>query len=221
MKIHRLITIVSGITLLALAHSASARPTWTTTSLQIPPTQAAAFVAAFDELMNSKAGKKMPGRITLRAHIADGPDPSSHSIVSLNESAAQAEAFTATLRADPAFGAFLAAAATAVTQPGQTLRGVILQSWGEISDTDTVWINHFLTVNDLPALMSALDAYRESAAGKNAPSQSHLSQIVAGGLDSPSHIISIGYASPEPSLWPVSESPSVRRSWRWIHTWTP
>ncbi len=35
MKIHRLITIVSGIALLALAHSASARPTWTTLQVEI------------------------------------------------------------------------------------------------------------------------------------------------------------------------------------------
>ena len=195
MKIHRLLTIISGIALLALAHSASARPTWTTTSLQIAPTQAAAFVAAFDNLMNSSAGKKLPGRITLRGHLADGPDPASLSIVALFESAAQAEAFTATLRADPAYGEFLSAIATTVAQPGQTIRGVILKSWGELSDTDTVWINHFFTVNDLPAMMNAMEAYRATATGKSAPGQTHLSQIVAGGLDSPSHIVSIGYAS--------------------------
>jgi hypothetical protein len=181
--------------LLALAHSASARPTWTTTSLQIPPTQAATFVAALDELMSSKAGQKMPGRVSLRAHLADGPDPASHSVLVLSESAAQGEAFAATLNADPAYGEFLSAIASAVEQPGQTIRGIILKSWGDISDTDTVWINHFLTTNDAPAVMNALNAFRETATGKNAPGQTHLSQIVAGGLDSPSHIISIGYAS--------------------------
>jgi hypothetical protein len=145
--------------------------------------------------MNSKAGKQLDGRITLRAHIADGMDPASHSVVALSESAAQAEANTAALSADPAFGPFLEAAATAVAQPGQTLRGIVLQSWGDLSDTDTVWINHFFTVNDLPALMNAMNAFRETATGKNAPGQTHLSQIQAGGLDSPSHVISIAYAS--------------------------
>jgi hypothetical protein len=195
MKNHRLITIVSGIALLALAHGAAARPTWTTTSLQIPPTQVAKFVAAFDKLMSSKAGKQFAGRITLRAHLADGPDPASHSVVALSESAAQAEANTAALSADPEFGTFLSAVATAVAQPGQTLRGIVLQSWGDLSDADTVWINHFLTVDDLPAVMNAMNAYRETATGKNAPGQTHLSQIQAGGLDSPSHVISIAYAS--------------------------
>ena len=43
--------------------------------------------------------------------------------------------------------------------------------------------------------MDAMSAFRETATGKSAPGQLHLSQIQAGGLDSPSHVLSIAYAS--------------------------
>jgi len=59
-------------------------------------------VAALDEWMASDAGKKYKGRLYLQAHTQDGADPSTHSIVGVYSSMAEAEAFGNYVREDEA-----------------------------------------------------------------------------------------------------------------------
>lgn len=176
--------------------SALAAPGWTATGLTVSPMDAPKVVAAFDELFNSPVGKKLPGRVVLRANVVDGPNPETHSVLVLSKSAAEREKYQTELYADPAWTKFLAAV-TAVNQaPGATSRGVIVYNSGDISDDDVVWINHFLTVSDPAVLLSAMRTYSQTAGGKASPGQVHLSAVIAGnGPSSTSHIVSIGFAS--------------------------
>ncbi len=180
---------------LSFSLSALAAPSWNATGLTVAATDASKVVAAFDTLFSGKFGRELPGRVVLRANIADGPNPETHSVLVLGQSVAEREAFQAELYASPEWAQFLETMATLSPSPGSTSRGTILWNTGDLSDKDVVWINHFLTVSEPAVLLNAMQTYSASDMGQQAPGQLHLSAVYAGGPTAPSHIISIGYES--------------------------
>ncbi len=184
----------AGVAALFLCGSVWAAPGWTVTGLTVSPPDAPKVVAAMDALFNSEVGKKAPGRIVLRANVADGDNPETHAVVALARSAEEREKYQAELYASQAWATFLAQMSSLSSAPGTTARGVIAWNTGDRSDADVVWVNHYLRVREPGALVSAINTYANSASGKARASQVHLSAILAGG-DGASHIISVGYAS--------------------------
>ncbi len=180
--------------LLCLGQSAAASPTWsaigvTTTAGNLPQ-----LIAATDKLMNSAVGKKFPGRLLLQVHVADGNNPATHSFVPLYKSAADREAFVQKLQADPAWADFQATLAQ-ISQPAGQVIFRTLKSWGELVDSDHLWMSYAFTVSDPPALLAALEKFMASKTGKKIPRQVHLEVVVAGGISPVSHTINVGYAS--------------------------
>ena len=177
-----------------LAQSAAALPTWSTLSVTTTPQNAPEVVAATDKLMSSAIGKQAPGRLLLQVHIADGDDPATHTFVPIYKSAADREAYMQKLVADPAWADFEATIAR-ISQPVAQVVYRTLKSWGEVVDTDHVWLSHAFAVSDPPALFAALEKLMASETGKKFPGQVHLSGVVAGGIAPVTHMISVGYAS--------------------------
>ena len=180
---------------LLLSATVHAAPSWNATGLTVAGPDAGKVVAALDALFGSKVGRKMPGRVSLRANLADGANPETHTVVVLTESAAEREAFVAELYASDAWAEFLEEMSGLSRTPGSTMRGVIAWNAGDRSDSDVVWINHYLSVSEPAVLVNAMNTYNDSPSGQAVPSQVHLSAIVAAGPGAPSHIISIGWAS--------------------------
>lgn len=192
----RLFNVAAAVaTGLLLSAAAQAAPGWSATGLTVGPGDAGKVVAAFDALFDSTVGRKMPGRVSLRWNMADGANPETHTVVTLFKSAAEREAYEAELYASDAWAEFMNTMSQLNRAPGTTMRGVIAMNYGERSDDDVVWINHYVTVSEPAALLSAMGTYNASATGQEAPGQVHVSGLVAAGPNSPSHIISIGYAS--------------------------
>jgi hypothetical protein len=191
--------ILSMMTAAALlcswSFNAAAAPGWAASGLTVAPQDAAKVVEAFDALFASKVGRKLPGRVILRVNLADGNNPETHSVVSLFNSAAEFESYGAELRADPAWGEFMAKMSGLTQGPGTTMRGMIAYNSGERADSDVVWVNHYVTVSEPAVLLSAMRNYSQSATGQASPAQVHLSAVTAGGVGSASHIISVGWAS--------------------------
>lgn len=79
--------------------------------------------------------------------------------------------------------------------PVQTTRGSFVKNWGEVDPADSVWMHHMVTASDAAAVVAAFDRWMNSPTGKKSPAQVDLSSVVAGGMGSPSHVVSIGYAS--------------------------
>jgi hypothetical protein len=180
--------------LLFLGQSAAASPTWsaigvTTTAQNVPQ-----VIAATDKLMSSAVGKEFPGRLLLQVHVADGDNPATHSFVPLYKSAADREAFVQKLQADPAWADYQATMAQ-ISQPAGQAIFRTLKSWGEVVDSDHLWMSYAFTVSDPPALLAALEKFMASKTGKKFPGQVHLEVVVAGGINPVSHSIIVGYAS--------------------------
>lgn len=76
-------SIFLSVALLSISLFANAAPGLTLTSIAVKPADAPKVVAAIDEFMNSSVGKQFKGRLLLQSHVADGADPSTHSIVQL------------------------------------------------------------------------------------------------------------------------------------------
>jgi len=192
-RIYRWVAVAAAA--LCFSVSALAAPGWNATGLTVMPADAPKVVAAFDALFSSPVGQKLPGRVILRANVVDGPNPETHSVLVLSKSVAEREKFQTELYADPAWANFMTAITAVNRTPGSTARGVILYSNGDVSDADVVWINHYLTVSDPAVLLSAMRTYSQTATGKAAPGEVHLSAVIAAGPNGASHIISLGYES--------------------------
>lgn len=178
----------------ALAH---AGPGWDVTSFSTTPQNAPKLVAAIDEWM-AAGGSQYPGQVTLYVNEADGTDPATHTIVATFPSVAANEAFGQKVQNDEKLSAQwakLMSVFSANTTVVQTSRGSFVRSWGDVDPADSVWMHHFVTAQNAPAVLAALDAWMNSPTGQKSPAQMHLSSVVAGGLGSPSHIVSVGYAS--------------------------
>jgi hypothetical protein len=180
--------------LLFLGQGAAASPTWSAIGVTTTPQDVPQVIAATDKLMNSEVGKQFPGRLLLQVHVADGSNPATHSFVPLYKSAADREAFVQKLQADPAWADFQATMAR-ISQPVGQVIFRSLKSWGEVVDTDHVWMSYAFSVSDPPALLAALDKFMASETGKKFPGQAHLAGVVASGISSVTHTINVGYAS--------------------------
>jgi hypothetical protein len=175
---------------------AGAAPGYSLTTLTVLPANLPKVIAATDKMMASATGQKFKGRLLLLQHIADGSDPASISIVSIYKSAAELEVYGNLMQDDPARMEYLNTVVP-IAQLQLTARTTTIRSWGDINDTDTIWVGHYLIVKDLPALMAAMDAWQNSPMGKKFPGQGHLSAITFGGAapGTPTHVVSLGYAS--------------------------
>ena len=202
----RLIAFVA-IGLLFIAQSAGAA-SWSVISFATTPQNAPKVAAAGDKLMASAAGKTFAGRLVLQVHTADGNDPATHSWVPIYKSAAQREAFVQKLQADPAWDAFLASISQ-LSQPVSTVMYRTIKSWGDIQDSDTVWMAHAFNVSDPAAFLAAIEKFRASPTGQKFQGQVHVSAVVAGGMSPVSHLISVGYATEaEMEAWANTVAPS-------------
>lgn len=195
MNIRKTLPLCLAFSLLTgLAHGG---PGWDVTSFAASPQNAPKLVAAIDEWM-AGAGGSYPGQVALYANEADGNDPATHTIIATFPSVAANEAYGRQIQGDEKMSAEwakLMGVFSTSTTVVQTTRGTFVKSWGEADPADSVWMHHMITVSDPGAVVAAFDRWMNSATGKRTPGQVHLSGVVAGGLGSPSHIVSIGYAS--------------------------
>lgn len=184
----------TAIGLLLFSHAAAAQPTWSAISISTTPQNLPLVQAAADALMNSAAGKEFPGKLLLQADVANGASPATNSFIPIYKTAAQREAFVQKLQADPAWNTFRDEMAK-LSQPVSTILYRTVKSWGELVDTDHVWMGHAFQVSDPPAFLAAVDKLMASPTGKKFPGQVYLSAVVAGGITPVTHLISVGYAS--------------------------
>jgi hypothetical protein len=182
-----------AIAFLLIPHAAEAA-SWSMFNFATTPQDSAKVVAAADKLMSSKVGKEFPGKVLLQVFTANGADPSTHTFVPIYKNAGERETFVQKMQADPAWTAFQASMAGASQPVSQVLYRTV-KSWGEIVDSDNVWIAHAFQVSDPAAFLKAIDTLMASPTGKKFPGQVYLSGVVAGGLSPVSHVISVGYAS--------------------------
>ena len=195
MKVFRLVStlIVTGL----MAVTAHAGPGWHVNSFSVAPLDAPKVVAAIDEWF-AASGKDYPGQVTLLFNEADGTDPATHTILQTYPSVAANEQFSQSIQSDQkasADWAKLLGAMSGIATPVQRARGAFLGNWGDVDPSDTVWMHHFISADDAPAVVAAIDRWMNSPTGKRAPGQLHLSGTVAGGLGSSTHILSVGHAS--------------------------
>ena len=191
-----------------LSHGAVAEPYWAQINLSTTASNAPGVAAAADAFMASEVGQTFPGRLLLQANIADGANPATHTFVPIYKSAADREAFVQSMQGNAAWTEFQGKLEQ-LSQPGGTVLYRNVKSWGDINDTDDVWMAHAFDVSDPAAFLSAVDALMASETGQKFPGQVYLSAVVAGGVSPVSHVISVGYDSvQEMADWLVVRDPS-------------
>jgi len=176
------------------SQTAAAEPVWSTISFATTPSNASQVVAAADKLMSSEIGKTFPGKLLLQVNAADGANPATHTFVPIYRTAAEREKFAQSLQGNAAWTEFQAALER-TSQPGGTVMNQVLKHWGDINDTDHVWMVYAFDVSDPAAFLAAVDTFMASTTGQKSPGQVYLSAVVAGGISPVTHVISVGYDS--------------------------
>ena len=193
-----------GLAALLLCQAAAADPVWQTFGTSVSATNAPKYVAALDKLMSSPIGQQSPGRLILQANVADGDDPSTHTVVPVFGSAAEREAYFQKLTEDPAFAEFQATVEK-IAQPQSSTRYSVIKSWGDISDADIVWTTISFDVTDPPAFLKAMETFLATPTGQKLTGQVYLSAVTAGGITPVSHVITVGWKSDaEAEVWTTS-----------------
>ena len=180
--------------LLFLGQSAAALPTWSAIGFTTTPQNAPQVVAAADKFMNSAVGKEFPGLLLLQVSMANGGNPATHTFVPLYKSAVDRDAYVKKVMGDPAWAEFQATMVQ-LSQPVSQVMYRTLKSWGDVADTDLVWMSYAFAVEDPAAFVTALGSFMASETGKKFPGQVHLEGVIAGGITPVTHVISVGYAS--------------------------
>jgi hypothetical protein len=186
--------LVVAAVVLVFARFAAAQPGTQLLTFRILPQDVPKVVAALDTYMASSAGQQFKGRATLRARIADGNDPATHSLSFWFHSQAEDEAYTSAGANAPELRAMLDTIVP-IASLVATSRASIVRSWGDPSDADVVWLALASEVSDVVAFNAALDKWLASPMGKKSPGQGYLLSVWAGGNDSPTHVGLLGYAS--------------------------
>ncbi len=190
----RSLALLGAFGVSVLTAPATQGASWSMLSIEVDPDDAGKVVAAADQLMSSEVGKEFPGKVLLQASVANGADPATHVFVPIYRSAGDRETFVAKLQADDAWSEFQETLSDLGEPVSQVLFRTV-KSWGDIVETDHVWMGHAFTVSDPAAFLAALDTFMASEAGKKFPGQVYLSAVVAGGISPVTHMISVGYAS--------------------------
>jgi len=194
---------------LLASQPSGAEPVWSQIGFTTTSSNAPQVVAAADKLMSSEIGKTFPGKLLLQVNVADGDNPATHTFVPIYETAAARETFVQSLQASAAWKEFQATLER-TTQPGGTVLYQVVKHWGDINDTDDVWMAHSFDVSDAAGFLAAVDALMASPTGKKFPGQLYLSAVVAGGATPVSHVISAGYDSEaEMAAWLAARNPSA------------
>jgi hypothetical protein len=179
--------------LLFFGQAANAFPTWASIAFTATPQDAPQVIAAADKFMNSEVGKEFPGLLLLQLFVANGSDPATHTFVPLYKSAAEREAYAQKVMGSAAWAEFQATM-TEISQPVSQVMYRTLKSWGEVADTDLLWVSYAFTVENPAAFLTALQNFMASETGKKFPGQIHLEQVMAGGISNVTHTIAVGYA---------------------------
>lgn len=93
------------------------------------------------------------------------------------ETVAEREAFLGKLQASSEWSEFQEVMASA-TEPRSRVLYRTMKNWGEIVDTDHVWMAHAFRVRDPAGFVAALDKLMGSPTGKKFPGQAYLSAVV-------------------------------------------
>jgi hypothetical protein len=190
--------------------SISAAPALQSTQIAVAnQADGAKVVAALGAWMEGY-GSKSSSRVVVHAHVADGSNPATHTILAISPSVAAMEAFnqqvTDSEEGMAEWQAFLSKVQpiSKVTTTGRTS---LIKSWGKIDDDDTVWLVHAMSTNDGASVVRAMDAWMASPTGKKFPGEAHLMGTVAG---SPAtHLMALGYESQtEMEEWGAVAGPS-------------
>lgn len=183
-----------AIALLAWSQVAVAGSVWSAFGFRATSESAPKVLAAAEKLMTSAVGQEFSGRLLLQSNVANGADPAAHSFVPVYADAAAREAFVMKLQADKAWAEFQKTM-TKESEPVSQTTYRVVQRWGDIQDSDGVWMLHAFTVRDAGKFVAALNALMASPTGQRFPGQVYLSEVIAGGITPVTHVISVGYAS--------------------------
>ena len=188
---------ISGAALLFASSFASAMPFVQVYEWAITPGQAPAVVAAFDALQSSEVGKNRRAQVQLQAVAFNGASPTTHRVVALWPSVAEAEAWSQGALASEEIALYTARLNQAGT-PVATYSVVPLRNWGTVSSEDRTWDVIQVEVSNPGAILAGLDALLNDKETQAFPGQIWLVQVLtgqAGAAGRSTHEIVVGYES--------------------------
>ena len=163
----------------------------------VKPGEANSYAQAVDRLQKSKIGGDRTAQLQLQSISFDGANPTTHRVVALYPSLAESEKWNAKFNGSKEQAAFMNSINKVATSVSQYMAKPVM-SWGEVSNSDTVFDLVRIEVTNPQAIASGLDTMMNSADAKEFPGQIWLVEIRRGQASPDgrvTHEIVVGYES--------------------------
>ena len=173
-------------------------------------TDPGAVVGALTDYWNSPVGKKNPATAILRQHVANGTDPSTHSIAVVYDSLAQIDETNAMNNGTKEMQAFLAKMSSAATLTSEAMfigTGItsgnadIVPAPGRYTSATSV------AVSDPAAYVAAWQAFTGASASDRGATNLFVTN--GNGQDATTHVVTISANSMEDLLTPNPDAPEA------------
>ena len=193
---NKILGVLSAL-LISVPSLLQAAPTVIVYEWAVQSGKASDFAAALDTLQKSKIGQDRTAQLHLESIGFSGVNPATHRVVVLYPSIAEMESWNKKF-ADSSAGRTFRRSIDGIASPVAQYMEQPLQSWGEVSNDDTVFDVVRMQVSDVAATASGLDALMNAPESKSFPGQIWLIQVVRGNAAPDgrvTHQIVVGYES--------------------------
>ena len=193
---NKILGVLSAL-LISVPSLLQAAPTVIVYEWAVQSGKASDFAAALDTLQKSKIGQDRTAQLHLESIGFNGVNPATHRVVVLYPSIAEMESWNKKF-ADSSAGRAFRSSIDSIASPVAQYMEQPLQSWGEVSNDDTVFDVVRMQVSDVAATASGLDALMNAPESKSFPGQIWLIQVVRGNAAPDgrvTHQIVVGYES--------------------------
>ena len=193
---NKILGVLSAL-LISVPSLLQAAPTVIVYEWAVQSGKASDFAAALDTLQKSKIGQDRTAQLHLESIGFNGVNPATHRVVVLYPSIAEMESWNKKF-ADSSAGRTFRRSIDGIASPVAQYMEQPLQSWGEVSNDDTVFDVVRMQVSDVAATASGLDALMNAPESKSFPGQIWLIQVVRGNAAPDgrvTHQIVVGYES--------------------------
>jgi len=180
------------LAMLVLPQFAMAQAFWIDYGWNVKPQNETKFIAAVERFTASDVFKNFPGKMWFNAHVANGPDHTTHSFAVVYDDVSQFESFSAQLQGTKEWDRFRKALNANGKPTGETIYNHVV-GYGDHPKDKSAFIGTAMQVSNPIGYVASLDDLMKIDTMSQLPGSLDIWAVVAGGAPGVTHSVVFGY----------------------------
>ncbi len=180
------------LALLVTPQLAMAQAFWIDYGWNVKPKDEARFMAAVERFTASDVFASFPGKMWFNAHVANGPDSTTHSFAVVYDDVSQFESFSAQLQGTKEWDRFRKALNATGTPTNETIYNHVI-GFGDHPKDKTAFIGTAMQVSNPAGYVGALKDLVQIDTMSTLPGSLDIWAVMAGGAPGVTHTVVFGY----------------------------